>query len=66
MAVGHRRTLGARIGAILGVVCGLIALLAGLTDHAWKFGVSGWFAGGGLLVDGALASQGIRESAARR
>jgi hypothetical protein len=74
MAVGHRRTLGARIGATLGVVCGLIGLLAGLTEHAWKFGVSGWFAGGGLLVllslfalvDGALASQGVRESAARR
>jgi hypothetical protein len=25
-------------------------VLAGLTDHAWKFWPEGWFAGGGLLV----------------
>ena len=65
MAVGHRRTLGARVGAVLAVVCGLIGLFAGLTGHVWKLGVGGWFAGGGLLmllslfalIDGALAIQ---------
>jgi len=65
MAVGQRRTLGARVGALLAVICGVIGLLAGLTGHAWKLGPGGWFAGGGLLmllslfalVDGALASQ---------
>jgi hypothetical protein len=74
MAIGHRRTLGARIGATLGAVCGLIGLLAGLTGHAWKLGVIGWFSGGGLLmllslfalVDGALASQRVREGGAPR
>src|SRR5215831_8995242 len=40
MAVGHRRTLGARVGA----VCGVIELLAGLTGHAWKLGPGSWFA----------------------
>jgi len=74
MAVGHRRTLGARIGATVGVVCGLIGLLAGLTGHVWKLGASGWFSGGGLLlllslfalVDGALAGQRAREGGATR
>lgn len=39
-----------RIVGALGLVCGIIGLLAGLTGHAWKFGPMGWFAGGGLLV----------------
>jgi cytosine/uracil/thiamine/allantoin permease len=40
----------ARIAGALGLVCGIIGVLAGLTDHAWKFWPEGWFAGGGLLV----------------
>ena len=39
-----------RIVGALGLVCGIIGLLAGLTDHAWKLGPTGWFAGGGLLA----------------
>lgn len=68
MRVGYKRTLIARLGAALGFVCGLIGLLAGLTDHDWKLGAIGWFTGGGLLtmtalfilVDGAIAFQKAR------
>lgn len=68
MRVGYKRTLIARLGAVLGFVCGLIGLLAGLTDHVWKLGAIGWFTGGGLLtmialfilVDGAIAFQKAR------
>ena len=65
MKVGYERTLIARLGAALGFVCGLIGLVAGLTDHVWKLGPTGWFTGGGLLtlialfifVDRAIAFQ---------
>ena len=68
MRIGYKRTLIARLGAALGFVCGLIGLLAGLTDHVWKLGSIGWFTGGGLLtmialfilVDGAIAFQKAR------
>lgn len=39
-----------RIVGALALACGIIGLLAGLTDHAWKLGPTGWFAGGGLLA----------------
>ena len=63
--VGYKRTMIARIGAALGFVCGAIGLWAGLTDHIWKLGPGGWFAGGILLtllavwslLDGMLAFQ---------
>ena len=65
MAIGEKRTTVARIGAALGFACGVIGLLAGLTDHVWKLGPLGWFTGGTLLtllalyalVDGAAALQ---------
>lgn len=68
MTIGFKRTLAARIGAALGFVCGLIGLLAGLTDHMWKLGPVGWFTGGALLTlialsllaDGAIAFQKSR------
>ncbi len=63
MQAGTKRTAIARAIAALGVLCGVIGLLAGLTDHVWKLGSIGWFTGGGLLtlialvvlVDGAVA-----------
>ena len=66
---GYKRTTISRIGAGIGIVCGVLGLLGGLTDHAWKLGPTGWFAGGILLtiiavfvqLDGAFAFQ--RESA---
>ncbi len=65
MALGRKRTVGARLGSGLAFVCGAIGLLAGLTEHTWRLGVTGWFAGGGLLailavfalVDGLVAAQ---------
>ena len=63
MPVGCKRTLFGRIGAVLGFACGVIGLVAGLTDHAWKLLPFGWFTGGALLtlislfalVDAAIA-----------
>ncbi|MGH7259516.1 MAG: hypothetical protein ACREI9_02395 [Nitrospiraceae bacterium] len=65
MPVGYKRILIGRIGAALGFVCGVIGLVAGLTDHVWKLWPTGWFTGGTLLtlialllfVDGVIASQ---------
>ena len=63
METGRKRTTIARLAGALAFVCGVIGLLAGLTDHTWKLGATGWFTGGGLLalialvvlVDGAVA-----------
>ncbi|HXZ97608.1 MAG TPA: hypothetical protein VEG37_11270 [Burkholderiales bacterium] len=68
MAVGEKRTMVARVGATLGFLCGVIGLLAGLTQHTWKLGPLGWFTGGTLLtllavyalVDGAIAFEKTR------
>ena len=68
MRVGYKRTLIARIGTAFGLVCGLIGLLAGLTEHIWKLSPFGWFLGGILLtlialfvlIDGAIAYQKAR------
>ena len=68
MSVGSKRTTIGRIAAALGFLCGVIGLLAGLTDHAWKLWSVGWFTGGTLLtllalfllLDGAVASQRSR------
>lgn len=68
MRVGYKRTLIARAGAALGFVCGVLGLLAALTEHAWKLSPFGWFLGGMLLtliavfvlVDGAIAYQKTR------
>ena len=63
MPVGCKRILIGRIGAVLGLACGVIGLVAGLTDHIWKLWPMGWFTGGTLLtlvslfalVDAAIA-----------
>jgi hypothetical protein len=68
MSVGSKRTTIGRIAAALGFVCGVIGLLAGLTEHTWKLWPVGWFTGGTLLtllalfllLDGAIASQKSR------
>ncbi len=68
MEIGAKRTMVARIAAGFSFVCGVLGLLAGLTDHLWKLGPIGWFTGGGLLIliavyvliDGAIAFQKAR------
>ncbi len=54
MEIGTKRTRIARIMALLGFVCGVIGVSAGLTDHEWRLGAIGWFTGGGLLMLVAL------------
>ncbi len=68
METGTVRTILARVAVALGFVCGVIGLMAGLTDHTWKLEAIGWFTGGGLLIliavyvliDGAIAFQKAR------
>ena len=54
MPVGCKRILFGRISAGLGFTCGIIGLVAGLTDHTWKLWPFGWFTGGTLLTLVAL------------
>ena len=64
MSVGEKRIMAGRIGAVLGFLCGVIGLLAGLTANVWKLWPAGWFTGGALLtlvamfvlLDGAIAA----------
>ena len=39
----------ARLGAVIGALCGVIGFFGGLAELPWRLGVSGWF-GGGLLI----------------
>ena len=43
----------ARLMIIGGLACGVIGLVIGTLDRAWKLGITGWFTGGTLL--GVLA-----------
>jgi len=68
MRVGEKRTRIARAGAVLGFLCGVIGLAAGLLGYTWKLGPGGWFVGGVLLtmlalfvlVDGVVAFEKAR------
>ena len=44
------RILLARLLMLLAVVCGIIGLVIGIDDRAWKLNVVGWFTGGSLLA----------------
>lgn len=69
MPVSSKRTLIGRAGAVLAFACGVIGLVAGMTDHSWKLEPMGWFQGGTLmaalslyaLVDAAIAQHKPRE-----
>lgn len=40
----------AKLVMLSALACGVIGLVAGLSDHEWKLGVCGWFAGGTLAA----------------
>ncbi len=46
------------------LVCGVIGLVAGLSDNDWKLGVNGWFTGGilGTLIGIAFLADGYFQS----
>jgi len=50
MRSGIKRTILARIAAALGFGCGLIGLVAGLTNPTWELWSLGRFASGGFLT----------------
>ena len=50
MEAGHKRTIMARIAAGLGILCGVMAVLAGSTTESWWFTPHGWGIGGILLL----------------
>ena len=68
MDLGSTRGLIARNLAVIGFLCGLIGLLAGVQDRVWKLAPWGWFTGGMLLLllaiylmlDGAIAFMKFR------
>ena len=44
------RIMLARLFMLRALATGVIGLVAGLSDKAWKLGVTGWFTGGTLLA----------------
>ena len=44
------RVMLARLTMLAAVACGVIGLIIGIVDRAWKLGVTGWFTGGTLLA----------------
>jgi hypothetical protein len=56
----------ARGAAGLGFLCGVFGLGAGVTEHVWKLGPTGWFTGGALLTLLAIFALVDDSVAARR
>ena len=56
MAQAQSVNMAARAAAGFGFLCGVLGLIAGVTEHVWKLGPTGWFAGGALLTLLALFS----------
>ena len=44
------RRMLARLLMLVAIACGVVGLVVGLIDVAWKLGVTGWFTGGTLLA----------------
>ena len=60
------RILLARLFMLGAIACGVLGLIVGLIDRAWKLGVTGWFTGGILLAVLALVVLADEYLATRR
>ena len=60
------RILLARLSMLGAIACGVLGLIVGLIDRAWKLGVTGWFTGGTLLAVLALVVLADEYLATRR
>ncbi len=60
------RILLARLFMLGAIACGVLGLIVGLIDRAWKLGVTGWFTGGTLLAVLALVVLADEYLATRR
>ena len=60
------RIMLARLTMLAAVGCGVVGLIIGLVDRAWKLGVTGWFTGGTLLAVIAIVMLADEYFATRR
>lgn len=60
------RIILSRLMMLGALACGVIGLIAGLSDRQWKLGVTGWFTGGILLAVLALVVLADQYFATRR
>ena len=50
MDMSQPKILVAKLIMVAALACGIIGLVAGLSDSEWKLGVTGWFTGGTLAA----------------
>ena len=50
MNMDEPKVIIAKLIMLAALACGIIGLVVGLSDKAWKLGVVGWFTGGTLAA----------------
>ena len=50
MDMSQPKVIVAKLVMLAALACGIIGLVAGLSDNEWKLGVTGWFTGGTLVA----------------
>ena len=50
MNMDEPKVIIAKLIMLVALACGIIGLVVGLSDKAWKLGVVGWFTGGTLAA----------------
>ena len=50
MDMSQPKIIVAKLVMLAALACGIIGLIAGLSDSEWKLGVTGWFTGGTLVA----------------
>ncbi len=50
MDMSQPKIIVAKLVMLAALACGIIGLIAGLSDSEWKLGVTGWFTGGALVA----------------